>query len=153
MKFYLFLALISSALTAELQVGQMIKLRSVNFPTFYVSRLSDGRVAISNTGVDNEWIVTNGLAGKGYSLHSVNRGFIRHRGYEAWVDPDSTEALYRNDASFTVEAGAAGQGITLRSVNIPERTLRHQDYNLYIHPSDGSDLFKKDSSFIVERIG
>lgn len=152
MKFCLVLALVSSALTAELQVGDKIRLRSVNFPTYFVSRMSNGRVAISNTGVGNEWIVRSGLIGKGYSLQAVSGGYIRHRNYQAWVDPETTQTLYRNDASFTVEQGAAGQGITLRSVNFPGHTLRHQGYNLYIHSSNGSDLFKKDSSFFVEPV-
>ena len=146
------LALASSVLATELQIGQKIRLRSVNYPNHFISRLSNGRVAISDSGTGNEWIVRSGLAGTGFSLESVTGGFIRHRNYQAWVDSQSNSDLYRKDASFTVEQGAAGQGITLRSVNYSGHTLRHSGYNLYIHRSNGSDLFKKDSSFVVEPV-
>ena len=142
----------SSVWATELHVGQKIRLRSVNYPNHLVSRLSSGRVAISDTGVGNQWIVRNGLAGRGISLESVTGGFIRHRNYQAWVDPQINQDLYRKDASFTVEKGAAGRGITLRSVNYPGHTLRHSGYNLWIHRSNGSHLFANDSSFIVEPV-
>ena len=133
-----------------LEAGQQIKLRSVNYPNHFVSRLHGGRVAISDSGVGNVWIVRKGLAGRGFGLESANNGYIRHRNYEAWVDAAQVnQDLYRNDSSFTVEAGAAGKGISLRSVNYPEHLLRHANYVMWIHKSDGSDLYKKDASFEV----
>ena len=134
-----------------IKVGQRIKLRSVNYPNHCVSRQSNGRVAISDSGVGNEWIVRSGLAGKGFSLESVSHGgYIRHRNYQAWVDQaELNKDLYRNDASFTVEAGAIGKGISLRSVNYPNHLLRHAGYVMWIHESDGSDLYKNDTSFEV----
>ena len=153
MKFCLALLILTcSALSAELHIGQKIRLRSVNYPNHFVSRLSNGRVAISDSGVGNEWIVRRGLVGTGISLESVTGGFIRHRNYQAWVDPQINQDLYRKDASFTVENGAAGRGITLRSVNYPRHTLRHSGYNLWINSSNGSELFRNDSSFIVEPV-
>ena len=98
----------------------------------------------------NEWIVREGLAGTGISLEAVGGVYIRHRNYQAWVDPAQTnQELYRKDASFTVVPGAAGKGISLRSVNYPEHMLRHAGYVMWIHKSDGSDLYKKDASFEV----
>ena len=150
MKFVLLLLIVTTAMTAELKIGQTVKLRSVNYPNHLISRLSNGRVAISDSGVGTDWIVRAGLAGTGISLESVSGGFLRHRNYQAWVDPEINQDLYRKDASYTVENGAAGKGITLRSVNYPAHTLRHSGYNLWINQSNGSDLFRKDSSFLVE---
>ena len=148
--FVLLFLIVTTAMSAELKIGQTVKLRSVNYPNHLVSRLSNGRVAISDNSVGTEWIVRAGLAGTGISLESTSGGFLRHRNYQAWVDPEIDQDLYRKDASFTVEDGAAGRGITLRSVNYPAHTLRHSGYNLYINQSNGSDLFNKDSSFVVE---
>ena len=136
----------------ELKIGQKIKLRSVNFPGHFVSRQSNGRVAISDSGVGNVWVVRSGLAGKGISLESISGGYIRHRNFEAWVDPQTNQDLYKNDASFTVEEGAAGKGVSFRSVNFPERLLRHAGYVMWIHQSDGSDLYRKDASFEVVEV-
>ena len=133
----------------ELKVGQRLRFRSVNFPNHYISRLSNGRVAISSSAPDKDWIVRAGLAGKGFSLESQSGGFLRHRNYQVWVDPESSADLYKKDSSFTIEQGAAGKGISFKSVNFPSHSLRHAGYNLWIHAHDGSQLFSLDSSFEV----
>ena len=137
-----------------LEVGQKVRFRSVNYPNHFISRLPNGRVAISSSAADKEWIVRSGLAGKGYSLESQSGGFLRHRNYQVWVDPwpYSYADLYKKDSSFTIEEGLAGKGITFKCVNYPTYFLRHAGYNLWIHTNDGSNLFSLDSSFEVEMI-
>ena len=74
----------TGTLSVKLDIGQTVKLRSVNdkYPDYFVSvkpQGADNRVVLSNSGVDNEWIVRSGLAGEGISLKSVTRtGYIRH---------------------------------------------------------------------------
>ena len=121
------LLLLPKTLTIELIVGQTIKLRSVNKDKHFVSRSAKRRVVISDSGVDNEWIVEDGLIGQGISLQSVSgTGYIRHKSYEAWVDPLESGNLYKKDASFIELTGLAGiRGISLRSVNHPRYFLRH----------------------------
>ena len=38
---------------------------------------------------------------------------------------DQSNNLYKKDASFMVEDGLAGKGISLRSINFPSYRLRH----------------------------
>ena len=57
----------TGTLSVKLAIGQTVKLRSVNdeYPDYFVSLKSlgaDNRVVISNSGVDNEWILRSGLS-------------------------------------------------------------------------------------------
>ncbi len=72
---------------------------------------------------------------------------MRHRGFEAWLDPAAEDTLYHLDSLFEVEAGLAGRGVSFRSVNYPDRYLRHRGFQVFLHPSDGSTLFKEDATF------
>ena len=150
--FLLLIAVLLQGEALQLKVGQKVRFRSVNFPNHFISRLSNGRVAISSSAADKEWIVRSGLAGKGYSLESQSGGFLRHRNYQVWVDQRSETDLYKKDSSFTIKEGLAGKGITFNSVNYPTHSLRHAGYNLWIHNNDASNLFSLDSSFEVEMI-
>ena len=151
-KILLLLTIVLTGTAQQLKVGQRLRFRSVNYPDYYISRLNNGRVAISNSATDKDWIVRRGLAGKGFSLESQSGGFLRHRNYQVWVDPQSNADLYKKDSSFTIEHGAAGKGITFKSVNFPSFSLRHDRYSLWISHNDGSQLFALDSSFEVVQV-
>ena len=130
---FILLLMTRTLISLKQDIGKTVKLRSLNdkYPDYFVSIKSQGadnRVVISNSGVDDEWIVRNGLAGEGISLESVTgTGYIRHSYSQAWVDPLKNEGLYKNDTSFTVEDGLAGKGISLRSVYFPNHLLRWYD--------------------------
>ena len=138
----------TGALSVKLDIGQTVKLRPVNdkYPDYFVSLKSHGaenRVVISDSGLDNEWIVKDGLIGKGISLESVTGGYIRHSDSQAWVHPLESGDLYKNDASFTVVNGLAGEGISLQSVNHAGSYLRH-------HAGDGIQLEELKASLVYK---
>ena len=137
----------------ELKVGQRIQLRSVNYPAYFVSRRSDNKVVVSTSGVDTEWIVKSGLVGDGssISLECVSGGYLRHQSFSAWVQAlDQSNKLYKNDASFMIEEGLAGKGISLRSINFPSYRLRHYSGSgIKLEEIDESDAYKGAASFEV----
>ena len=107
-------------------------------------------------------MVVRGLIGTFYSLKSATGGYLRHRGYQIWVDSDLDSEQDREDATFKVEQGLAGVGITLRSVNFDQHFLRHSGFprpngdkvkfNLWVSRNDRSESFKKDATFTVEHV-
>ena len=144
-------------LSVKLDIGQIVRLRSVSDQSsnYFVSLKSQGadkRVVISDSGVDNKWIVRSGLAGEGISLEleSITGGYIRHSDSQAWVHPLDDTDLYKKDASYTVENGLAGKGISLQSVNIAGSYLRHHaGTGIQLEEWTDSQEYKEAASFEV----
>jgi hypothetical protein len=79
---------------------------------------------------------------------------IRHRNYEAWIDPvEQNVDLYRHDASFTLRPALNGESgqFSFESVNYPNYFLRHRNFELHIDEDDNSDLFNADASWIPRK--
>ena len=95
-------------------------------------------------------ITAGNLLGKSFRFVSKNYPghYMRHRGYQMWLDKYHISNLYSLDSYFDVVPGLAGIGISLRSKNYPAYYIRHAGYLCYIGKNDGSDLFKKDASWI-----
>merc|ERR1719440_348410 len=74
-------------------------------------------------------LATDFEIGRAYSLESVHHPgrFVRHKDFELWVEKREETDLYLKDASFTLERGLLGQGISLRSGNLPLHYMRHKD--------------------------
>ena len=105
--------------------------------------LSNGRVAISSESWTRRYRVQFGI-----SIRSISQTQkLPSLGWSA-VSAD----LYKKDSSFTIEHGAAGKGITFKSVNFPSYSLRHSGSNHWINPHDGFQLFSLDCSIAVIQV-
>jgi hypothetical protein len=86
------------------------------------------------------------------SLRSVNFSgrYIRHRDFLGFLDEvtSSSSSQIKEDATFTVVAGLAGGGHSLRAAN--GMYLRHQNYRIRLGTDDGSTLFAQDASFYAQ---
>ena len=97
---------------------------------------------------------TASLLGNRFRFKSKNypKRYIRHKGFQLWVDPYSSHGLYQLDSSFDIVPGLAGVGVSFRSLNYPNHFIRHSGFKCYIHRSDGKPLFRNDATFIP-RVG
>ena len=95
-------------------------------------------------------LTAQNLLGKSFRFVSKNYPghYMRHRGYQMWLDKLQVSNLYSLDSYFDAVPGLAGVGISLRSKNYPAYYIRHAGYLCYIGKNDGSALFKKDASWI-----
>ena len=67
------------------------------------------------------------------------------------LDASRNSLLYHKDSSFRIVAGLAGKGLSLQSINYPDRFIRHRGNLLYLEKKDKSKLFKGDASFLPRR--
>jgi len=136
------------------------KFESVNFPNHFVRHQNSVsfRVKISTLDsgstfdtLDSTWKMVAGLTGDAGSVSFESTGYpgwyLRHRGFEVWLDPFDGSALNKQDATFMPRAGNSGAGLSFESVNYPGRFMRHAGYVFWLHTKDGSSLFNLDSSF------
>jgi len=133
------------------------KFRSVDISTQFV-RHENLRVKIStlNSGstfdtLDSTWKMVPGLTGAAGSVSFESTGYtgwyLRHRGFEVWLDKFDGSDLNKQDATFMLRAGNSGAGLSFESVNTTNHFLRHMGSVFWLHSKDGSDLFNNESSF------
>ena len=84
------------------------------------------------------------------SLESFNypNHFARHANSLGELTTISRQ-LDREDATWLIVPGLAGDGVSLRSRNYPSYYLRHAGFRLQISQSDGSWLFRQDATFFA----
>ncbi|KAG6829312.1 hypothetical protein H0H92_004991 [Tricholoma furcatifolium] len=104
------------------------------------------------------WIVQTGLGNSGcFSFESVDTpgSYIRHSGFELYLDANDGSQLFSDDATFCPEAGLNGQGNSLRSWSYPTRYFRHYNNILYVASDggvqtfDATSLFTDDVSWVI----
>lgn len=108
---------------------------------------ADGDFAAVASGDALTLTLVPGLADK--SCFSFRRGdddYLRHFDYRLRFDQDDDSPLFRDDATFCPEGGAA---IRLRSKNYPDHFLHRRGAELYIDEPDGTAEFVADSSFAL----
>ncbi|GAB7044099.1 MULTISPECIES: AbfB domain-containing protein [Catenuloplanes] len=131
----------------ELATGSY-ELESVASPGSLVSSVDDLAVITANAPALE---VVEGLADAAcFTFRSGDR-YMRHSGYRLRFDPLDDSDLFRQDATFCPEEGAAPGTVTLRSVNYPTHVVHHRNIELWIDESDNSDDFAESSSFTVHR--
>ncbi len=89
---------------------------------------------------DATFVVRAGLgASSCYSFESRNYPgqYLRHRDYRLRKDANDGSALFAADATFCAEPGKNGQGVSLRSFNLPDRYIRHINSQVYISADGG----------------
>lgn len=71
--------------------------------------------------------------------------FLGHADFVCSIDGGYVNA---QDSRWNIVPGLADpKGISLQSVNFPERYLRHYNYQTYLQPNDNSATFKADATF------
>ncbi|GAA4954631.1 AbfB domain-containing protein [Actinoplanes utahensis] len=133
------------------------------------ARLSTGEWLVSPLGDPNTYLtvsnefakmspadptrlsVVTGLAdGSCFSFRLEDGRYLRHFDYRLRFDTSDDSDLFRADATFCPETGAAAGAFRLRSENYPEFLLhRRDDDSLYIAKPEGDD-FTARSSFMVQ---
>ncbi|WP_031073210.1 alpha-L-arabinofuranosidase B [Streptomyces sp. NRRL WC-3742] len=99
------------------------------------------------------WIVRAGLADTScLSFESADRPgeFLRHYGFELYLNTDDGGSNFAQDATFCPTAGNSGQGTSFRSVNYPTKYLRHYDYTAYVAGNGGSNAWDSASSWAAD---
>ncbi|MEY9964303.1 hypothetical protein ABIA33_002345 [Streptacidiphilus sp. MAP12-16] len=88
---------------------------------------------------DSTWIVHAGLANSScISLESANQSgqYLRHAGFELWLEPNDGTTLFSRDATFCPQPGIKGRGYSFQSLNYQDNYIRHFNYTVY-NASDG----------------
>jgi hypothetical protein len=97
---------------------------------------------------DATWIVTTGLAnGACVSFESDNESgyYLRHSGFELYLNSNDGSALFANDATFCPRAGNSGSDYSLMSNNYSNKYMRHYAYVGYIASDGGSNTWDASS--------
>jgi Alpha-L-arabinofuranosidase B (ABFB) domain len=104
-----------------------------------ITRTTQGSSALAKA--DATWVVRAGLAGSGcISLESANEPgqYLRHHGFELYLEPDDGSAQFALDATFCPRPGNSGNGYSFQSANYPNMYIRHYDYVVYIASYGGA---------------
>jgi hypothetical protein len=123
-----------------------------------ITQITSGSPAI--TKADATWIVRSGLADSScISFESADGPgrYLRHSGFELYLDPDDGSPLFAHDATFCPQPGNGGRAVSFESVNYPDKYIRHYDYVVYIasdggwNPWDTPALWPDDTTWLVSR--
>ncbi|MGC4088091.1 MAG: AbfB domain-containing protein [Polyangiaceae bacterium] len=149
--------------TTALARGATLMLNSVNQAGYSVAS-DDAALGVlkalnansSQTDLGSaQFVVRDGLAdSRCVSLESATKAgqFLRHVNYRLRLAVNDGSALFKNDATFCPEAGLAGTGVTLRSLNFPANVLRHRALEMWLDPVPAplDATFAADASFSVD---
>ncbi|WP_349261925.1 alpha-L-arabinofuranosidase B [Actinocrinis sp.] len=112
----------------------------------------------STAKADSTWIVTTGLADTScISFESANNSgqYLRHSGFELYLQAPDGSALFNQDATFCPQAGNSGTGVSFESWGYPNKFIRHYNLTAYIASDGGSNawdatsLWPNDTSWLV----
>jgi hypothetical protein len=124
--------------------------------TAILSQISLGSAPLDKE--DATWIVRRGLANKScLSLESKShrREYLRNINFKLFLEPYDDSAKFAADITFCPVPGMNGQGISLRSLNYPNKYIRHYYFRGFIaskggsNPWDTAELWPDDVSWIV----
>ncbi|KAJ7201490.1 arabinofuranosidase B [Mycena haematopus] len=96
------------------------------------------------------WTVVSGLANSAcvsFESRDTPGSYIRHSGFELYVNTNDGSKLFAEDATYCPRAGLNGQGNSLRSWSYPAHYFRHFDAVLYAASNGGPSTFDATASF------
>ncbi|KAH8880723.1 alpha-L-arabinofuranosidase [Thozetella sp. PMI_491] len=96
------------------------------------------------------WTVRTGLANSAcFSFESRDTpgSFIRHSGFELYVNANDGSKLFGEDATWCPQSGLNGQGNSIRSWSYPTHFFRHYQAIGYAARNGGVNAFETSSSF------
>jgi non-reducing end alpha-L-arabinofuranosidase len=113
---------------------------------------SDTKVVLTNVTAsssatlkgDATWIVHAGLGNSAcVSFESANKAgfYIRHSGFELFLNSNDGSALFAQDATFCPRAGNSGTGYSLMSNNYSNKYIRHFNFTGYVASDGGSNAW------------
>jgi hypothetical protein len=97
---------------------------------------------------DATWIVRPGLANSNCISFETNNGsgdYIRHSGFELYLQPNDGTTLFANDATFCPRAGNSGSNYSFMSYNYSYKYIRHYNYIGYVASDGGSNTWDASS--------
>ncbi|KAJ7031977.1 alpha-L-arabinofuranosidase [Mycena alexandri] len=97
------------------------------------------------------WNVVAGLANSqcvSFESRDTPGSFIRHSGFELFVNANDGSQLFHEDATYCPQAGKNGQGNSIRSWSYPTHYFRHFNAILYAASNGGPDTFDATASYI-----
>ena len=97
---------------------------------------------------DATWIVRPGLANSNCISFETNNGsgdYIRHSGFELYLEPNDGTTLFANDATFCPRAGNSGSNYSFMSYNYSYKYIRHYNYIGYVASDGGSNTWDASS--------
>ncbi|KAJ7913666.1 glycoside hydrolase family 54 protein [Mycena leptocephala] len=121
--------------------------------TQVVNSSSDNALQLSAS-----WNVVTGLGNPGclsFESRDTPGSFIRHSGFELWVNANDGSKLFHEDATWCPRAGINGQGNSIRSWSYPAHYWRHYNTILYAASNGGANdfdataLFNNDTTWVV----
>jgi hypothetical protein len=107
---------------------------------------------------DATWIVEPGLANSAcVSFKSANGSgdYIRHSGFQLFLEPNDGTSLFTLDATFCPRAGNSGSNYSFMSYNYSYKYIRHYNFLGYVASDGGSNtwdassLWYEDSTWAV----
>ncbi|KAJ7356822.1 alpha-L-arabinofuranosidase [Mycena albidolilacea] len=96
------------------------------------------------------WNVVAGLGNSAcvsFESRDTPGSFIRHSGFQLFVNANDGSQLFREDATWCPKAGLNGQGNSIRSWSYPAHYFRHFNAILYAASNGGADTFDATASF------
>ncbi|KAF7313737.1 Alpha-N-arabinofuranosidase [Mycena chlorophos] len=104
------------------------------------------------------WNVVTGLGNSGcvsFESRDTPGSYIRHSGFELYVDANDGSALFGTDATWCPQSGINGEGNSIRSWSYPAHYFRHYNAIGYAASNGGpsdfdtTTLFVNDTTWIV----
>jgi hypothetical protein len=127
------------------------------FFTGVISPISSGSSTLDKE--DATWIVRRGFAQNScFSLESKNHPgyYLRHFNFKLFLQPYDGNPQFDFDGTFCrVVPGMNGQGVSLRSLNLPDKFIRHFFFWGFIasdggsNPWDATAFWRDDVSWII----
>jgi hypothetical protein len=96
------------------------------------------------------WNVVAGLANSAcvsFESRDTPGSFIRHSGFELFVNANDGSKLFHEDATYCPQKGLNGQGNSIRSWSFPTHYFRHFNAILYAASNGGPDTFDATASY------
>ncbi|KAF8192385.1 arabinofuranosidase B [Mycena galopus ATCC 62051] len=96
------------------------------------------------------WNVVTGLGNSAcvsFESRDTPGSYIRHSGFELFVNANDGSKLFSEDATWCPQAGLNGQGNSIRSWSYPTHYFRHFNAILYAASNGGADAFDATASF------
>ncbi|KAF1848147.1 carbohydrate-binding module family 42 protein [Cucurbitaria berberidis CBS 394.84] len=96
------------------------------------------------------WTVRTGLGnGACFSFESKDTtgSYIRHNKFELQLGANDGSKIFKEDATFCLQAGLSGRGSSIRSWSYPTRYIRHYENKGYVASNSGVHMFDSATSF------
>ena len=148
---------ISINVFAFVPAGEVVKLRSQNFPGRLLG-VNEGVGFIIEDGPFTQWKLVSGLCWQQNTItfESVDKPghYLRHKSFILYLEPYDGTEVFRKNACFYQRDNQWFNGYTaFESVNFPNFYIRHYSFRLKISRNVYSDrLLKVDSSFKIEAV-